>query len=161
MMYAKIQNNTPVEWPVYDFQIRSSLTNTSLPARITPEVVAPFGFEPYTEAPKPEFNSLVQDVVEAAPVNQDGTWVQQWQIIEKYSAEEKAKVLAEAEAQELEEQKAAVRAERDAKLSGSDWTQVADAPVDQTAWATYRQALRDVPSQPGFPHNIDWPVQPV
>ena len=51
-----------------------------------------------------------------------------------------------------------VRAERDALLAASDWTQVADAPVDQAAWATYRQALRDVPSQIGFPENVDWPT---
>lgn len=53
-----------------------------------------------------------------------------------------------------------VRAERDALLAASDWTQVADAPVDQAAWATYRQALRDVPSQIGFPENVDWPSEP-
>ena len=52
------------------------------------------------------------------------------------------------------------RAKRDALLTGSDWTQVADAPVDQAAWATYRQALRDVPAQAGFPENIDWPSVP-
>jgi len=53
-----------------------------------------------------------------------------------------------------------VRAERDALLAASDWTQVADAPVDQAAWATYRQALRDVPSQIGFPENVEWPSEP-
>jgi hypothetical protein len=53
-----------------------------------------------------------------------------------------------------------VRAERDALLAASDWTQVADAPVDQAAWATYRQALRDVPAQNGFPESIVWPVAP-
>ena len=55
---------------------------------------------------------------------------------------------------------AQARAHRDALLTGSDWTQVADAPVDQAAWATYRQALRDVPTQSGFPENIDWPSVP-
>ncbi len=54
----------------------------------------------------------------------------------------------------------AARAKRDALLATSDWTQVADAPVDQAAWATYRQALRDVPAQAGFPEAIDWPVAP-
>lgn len=54
---------------------------------------------------------------------------------------------------------AQVRAARDAALSASDWTQVADAPVDQQAWATYRQALRDLPSQVGFP-NVDLPLTP-
>jgi len=52
------------------------------------------------------------------------------------------------------------RSQRDALLSQSDWTQVPDAPVDQAAWADYRQALRDVPQQAGFPTEITWPVKP-
>jgi len=54
------------------------------------------------------------------------------------------------------------RKERNAKLTESDWTQVADAPVDQAAWATYRQALRDITTHANFPNlaNEDWPVEP-
>lgn len=52
------------------------------------------------------------------------------------------------------------RAKRDDLLESSDWTQVADAPVDQQAWADYRQELRDVPEQAGFPDTIDWPTKP-
>jgi hypothetical protein len=52
------------------------------------------------------------------------------------------------------------RTERNKLLSESDWTQVADAPVDKAAWATYRQALRDVPNQTGFPSEITWPDAP-
>jgi len=52
------------------------------------------------------------------------------------------------------------RTQRDALLSQSDWTQVPDAPVDQAAWAAYRQALRDVPQQAGFPTEITWPQEP-
>ena len=55
---------------------------------------------------------------------------------------------------------AEIRKERDAKLTDSDWTQVADAPVNKAAWATYRQALRDIPSQAGFPNEVTWPVEP-
>jgi hypothetical protein len=58
------------------------------------------------------------------------------------------------------EQAKAVRQQRGDKLKDSDWTQVADAPVDQAAWAVYRQALRDITSQAGFPWTIDWPVSP-
>ena len=58
------------------------------------------------------------------------------------------------------EQAKSVRATRGEKLKDSDWTQVADAPVDQAAWATYRQALRDISSQEGFPWTITWPTQP-
>jgi hypothetical protein len=53
-----------------------------------------------------------------------------------------------------------IRAERDRLLAASDWTQVADAPVDQAAWAEYRQALRDVSEQEGFPENVVWPTKP-
>jgi hypothetical protein len=58
------------------------------------------------------------------------------------------------------EQAKSVRQQRTEKLKDSDWTQVADAPVDKAAWATYRQALRDVTQQSGFPWTIDWPVAP-
>ena len=51
------------------------------------------------------------------------------------------------------------RAKRDNLLTASDWTQVADAPVDQAAWATYRSLLRDVPQQAGFPDNVTWPTE--
>jgi hypothetical protein len=49
---------------------------------------------------------------------------------------------------------------RDGELARTDWTQVADAPVDQTAWATYRQALRDLPASNVDPRKIDLPVAP-
>lgn len=53
-----------------------------------------------------------------------------------------------------------IRTERDRLLIFSDWTQVADAPVDQGAWAVYRQELRDIPQQAGFPENVIWPTTP-
>jgi hypothetical protein len=54
---------------------------------------------------------------------------------------------------------AQLRAARDRALSASDWTQVADAPVDQQAWATYRQALRDLPDAEGWP-DVELPSEP-
>jgi hypothetical protein len=66
----------------------------------------------------------------------------------------------EAKAAKDEEQAKSVRASRTEKLKDSDWTQVADSPVDQAAWATYRQALRDITAQEGFPWDIEWPEQP-
>jgi len=59
-----------------------------------------------------------------------------------------------------EKASAAVRAERDRLLAASDWTQVKDAPVDQAAWAAYRQALRDISQQSGFPETVTWPSKP-
>lgn len=77
----------------------------------------------------------------------------QWR---KFTVEEQA---------EIEAQKAKqIRTERNAKLTETDWTQVDDTPLDnvaKSAWANYRQALRDVPDQAGFPFNVNWPDLPV
>lgn len=55
-----------------------------------------------------------------------------------------------------------VRGERDQKLREADWTVLPDAPItDEQAWRDYRQALRDVPQQDGFPHDVTWPTTPI
>jgi hypothetical protein len=54
-----------------------------------------------------------------------------------------------------------VRSQRNRLLAESDWTQMPDAPVDRSAWAVYRQALREVPQQPGFPFDVVWPEAPA
>lgn len=55
----------------------------------------------------------------------------------------------------------AARATRDTFLQQSDWTQLPDVPLaTKTAWAEYRQALRDVTSQAGFPTDVLWPTPP-
>jgi len=56
---------------------------------------------------------------------------------------------------------AEVRQERNTKLAATDWTQTADVPqAVKDSYITYRQALRDVPLQSGFPWTITWPVEP-
>jgi len=58
------------------------------------------------------------------------------------------------------ERATSVRTERNNKLKDCDWTQIADSTADKTAWATYRQDLRNVTAQVGFPWTIVWPTQP-
>jgi hypothetical protein len=73
---------------------------------------------------------------------------------------EEAAYIAGADGREAER----VRTDRDAKLGLSDWIAVKSAeggtavPSD---WVTYRQALRDIPTQTGFPNEINWPTEPV
>jgi len=55
---------------------------------------------------------------------------------------------------------ASVRRQRTEKLNDCDWTQIADSTADKTAWATYRQQLRDITAQSGFPWTITWPDAP-
>jgi hypothetical protein len=62
-----------------------------------------------------------------------------------------------------EQTAATVRAQRNALLTACDWTQLSDSPLsDKTKalWATYRQELRDVPEQDGFPDEVTWPEEP-
>ena len=75
--------------------------------------------------------------------------------------------IAEAEAQahiheqhRLEIVSNLVRSERDSLLSKTDYLLLGDRQISQE-WLDYRQQLRDVPAQPGFPDNVEWPVPPT
>lgn len=55
-----------------------------------------------------------------------------------------------------------VRARRATALAATDWTQLPDVPeATRVLWQPYRQALRDVPAQAGFPFNVEWPTPPA
>lgn len=60
-----------------------------------------------------------------------------------------------------EEDARMVRSQRNLLLSSTDWTQLPDVPVTtKEAWEVYRQALRDISLQEGFPNNVVWPTEP-
>lgn len=63
-------------------------------------------------------------------------------------------------AADLEAWAADAKQKRQVLLYQSDWTQLPDAPVDKQAWAEYRQHLRDISEQSGFPTKIDWGTPP-
>lgn len=78
------------------------------------------------------------------------------------SAEEEAELDAN-QAQHESLLAAQARTKRDALLAGCDWVVIKASETQSVLtpeWAAYRQALRDVPQQPGFPTNIDWPTKP-
>ena len=81
-----------------------------------------------------------------------------------FTAEEEAQwnaEVAEWEAGANDRSAAEARAKRDRLLNQSDWTQMPDySGANKADWATYRQALRDVPAQSDFPTTINWPVEP-
>jgi len=131
-------------------EVRSLYPNTSFPSQWSVELVEELGLDPVFETPAPtvtRYQTAYKDGVEQVA----GKWVWKWSISEMDDEAKAAKDAAQA---------TAVRADRDRRLADSDWTQVADAPVNQAAWATYRQGLRDVPAQAGFPWDITWPVKP-
>lgn len=103
-------------------------------------------------AAEPAYDAKTQKLLQdAQPTVQNGQWVIGWQVLQKTSEELEAQDVAQA---------ASVRAQRNDKLKNCDWTQLVDSTADKAAWATYRQALRDITTQVGFPWTVDWPVAP-
>jgi hypothetical protein len=117
---------------------------------------------PNTSGPLDDLYDVVFEGPQAQPTRyqigfRDGVEQVNGKWYTKYSV---ADMEAEAIAVKDAEQAAAVRADRTKRLADSDWTQVEDSPVDKAVWATYRQALRDITSQAGFPWDITWPDAP-
>ena len=60
---------------------------------------------------------------------------------------------------DVEAEKVSVRNQRNSLIAATDWTQLPDVPQSiKFQWAPYRQALRDVPQQAGFPFSVVWPT---
>ena len=105
---------------------------------------------PVTEAAKPSYDDDQTVDRNSTPVLINGAWIVGWTVRDLTQAE-------------INDRADSVRAERNQKLDDSDWTQIGDSPLsasDKTAWQTYRQDLRDIPDQAGFPTTITWPTEP-
>lgn len=123
------------------------LSTTEYPRHIGDIEIDPAGMSDYALVQwvdRPSYDANRQRCKIALPIQTNGEWVTTWVLTQIPDSEEAVKV----------------RAARNEKLSACDWTQLADAPIDKAAWATYRQALRDVPAQAGSPWTITWPEQP-
>jgi len=155
---------------MYEGELRSYLKANDGPSfdQLTPEVMEAIGVDAVLEGPQATGGTVYQ-YSQASGVEQiDGKWYTKHILgpvfTDTTDAEGNVTTAADNEAAykaaKDTEQAKSVRATRGEKLKDSDWTQVADAPVDKAAWATYRQALRDVTGQEGFPWTITWPTQP-
>ena len=135
---------------VTDSEFRAMHPNTGFPQVLVEEILDAFGADPVFNGPQAQptrYQVAYRDGVEQV----NGKWYTKFAV---------ADMGDEAKAALDEQQAASIRSERSRRLAESDWTQVADSPVDKAAWATYRQALRDVPTQTGFPWDVNWPAQP-
>ena len=149
---------------MYEGELRSYLAANDGPSydQLTPEVMEAIGVDPVLEGPQATTTPPYQYSQRSGVEQIDGQWFTKYIAGPVFVDGETTAAEQEAayKAQKDTEQAKPVRESRNTKLSECDWTQVADAPVDKTVWATYRQALRDVTTQSGFPWTIDWPVAP-
>jgi len=150
-MYVLAPNQVLETYPYSIGDLRRDNRSTSFPRNPSEELLAEWDVYPVVTQPQPTFNARTERVEPVEPKLIDGVWTIRWAVLALPQEQIQA-------AQEAELENA--RAIRNAKLAASDWTQLADAPVDSAAWAVYRQALRDVTDQEGFPTDINWPVEP-
>jgi hypothetical protein len=151
-MHALIENGAVAQYPYTTGDLKRANPQTSFPSQISDASLLEYGVHRVFFATQPEVTAI-QVLEEGTPVfsTEDQRWTQTF-AVRDMSAEEVAT--------RNDAQAAQIRAERNTKLAASDWTQLADSTADKAAWATHRQALRDITAQAGFPWAIDWPVQP-
>ena len=134
----------------------------------TTEVLEALGADVVFEGPQATGGTVYQYSVYGGVQQLDGKWYTKWNLGPSFFDTEDAygNVTTAAQneaaykAQKDTEQAKSVRDDRTKRLSDSDWTQIADSTADKAAWATYRQALRDISAQSSFPWDITWPTQP-
>lgn len=149
-MYLQIRDGL-IRYPYSSRQLRQDNPQTSFPLTPGDALLADWHVYPVATTPQPQVDHT-QNVAEGTPVQIDGVWTQVWDITD---------ATPEEIAERTEAQASAIRAERNDRLAACDWTQLPDAPVDAAVWAAYRQALRDVTAQPGFPWTVTWPSTPA
>jgi hypothetical protein len=146
-MQIRIQSTGAV---VYEGEFRALFPSTSLPQQLTEALINSLGGEVVFEGAQAQptrYQTAFADGVEQVA----GKWYTKYSV-----ADMDEEAIAALDAKQAQ----SVRDERTKKLADTDWTQLTDAPVNSAAWGTYRQALRDVTAQAGFPWEVTWPTKP-
>jgi len=141
-MHVKLTNGQPSQFPYSVGQLRRDNPQTSFPKQVPDSVLAAYDVYPVRAVPAPAVDSKTHRVVQSVAPSGDG-WTQTWTVQE----------LSQTQAEDN------VRAHRNRLLSDTDWTALSDN-VMTPEMATYRQALRDITAQEGFPYSVTWPTKP-
>lgn len=165
-MEIRVRNTGQV---MFEDEFRRLHQGLGLPQILTQEVLNDWGADIVLEGPQATGGTVYQySMRQGVEQDAEGRWFTKYVLGPIFSdtTAEDGTVTTAAEheaaykAMKDAEQATNVRRTRTEKLKDCDWTQLADSPVDKAVWATYRQALRDVPTQAGFPWTVDWPEQP-
>ncbi len=156
-MQIRIQSTGQV---VYENEFRALFPNTSFTQQLSEALINELGADVVFEGPQATGGTRYQYSQPSGVEQIDGKWFTKHILGPVFTGDSAAADQVAYEAGKDADQAAAIRTQRDSKLTSTDWTQVDDAPVDKAAWATYRQALRDVPTQTGFPWEVTWPTTP-
>jgi hypothetical protein len=157
MLLVKTSNGQVEQFPYTLGDLRRDNPQTSFPKKIGDAILASYGIFHVMPETQPEHDHLVQAVVRSAEPHNNETAVDEetgktyrtgrWVI--GYTVENKPE----------DQAKDAVRSTRPRLLPDTDWQALSDNTMTP-AWASYRQALRDITDQDGFPFSVVWPTKP-
>lgn len=140
-MFVKVTNGTTTEYTIG--QLRRDHPNISFPKQIPHDMLASYDVYPYTNI-KPTYDALTQQL-EVGDFSQDsdGNWIRSHSVVNQ------DQVFAEQ----------AIRTRRNDLLTETDYLALSDNNLT-SEMSTYRQSLRDITSQDGFPYSVNWPIKP-
>jgi len=154
-MYVKVTDGEIDQFPYTLESLREDNPTTSFPKNPSSDLLESFGLYTVNPVPMPTIDERTQFIAQnSQPHLEDGQWFRGWTVTDKTADE-----ISDYDAFMGDR----MRTRRNELLEKSDWTQVPDSPLsdaDKAAWATYRQSLRDISSQEGFPNSITWPTSP-
>tara|TARA_R110000868_G_scaffold21708_6_gene90074 strand:- start:9994 stop:10497 length:504 start_codon:yes stop_codon:yes gene_type:complete len=156
---------------MYESEFRALFPNTSMPQQLSEELINEFGGDVILEGPQASGGDHYQ-YSQAAGVEQlDGKWYTKYVLGPVFTdtTDDTGNVTSAADnetaykAQKDAEQAKSVRKTRDDKLKETDWIVIKNLELNSNipgVWEVYRQALRDIPNQSGFPWTVTWPDAP-
>jgi hypothetical protein len=142
MLLVKITNGEVDQYPYTLNDLRREHSHTSFPKTVSEETLAEYGVYVVTVPAQPSYDHLVQSPVLSTVPYLD---VDNWKL--SYTVENKSQELAEKN----------IRDKRNQLLSATDWMATTDNTLSDEV-TVYRQALRDITSQTGFPYEVIWPT---
>ena len=145
--------------------------NTSFPRVWTQDTLDSLMLDAVFPTPQPDAGQYQTAVRDGVEQDARGNWIERWTIRDMFAdyTDDEGVTHTKAEQEQAYQAgldataAASARAERDRLLAETDWIVVMNAEKETpvpTEWATYRQALRDITNQQGFPHTINWPTKP-
>lgn len=155
MNYLLASNNSVLKFPYSLEELRSDNPQTSFAWEMRAGELAEWGVFAVEEENAPAFNKQIEAIELQSPSLVNGVWVQGWLVVAASAEEIERRNTAQAALQ---------RGKRNSDLFSTDYTQCLDYPGSESnraAYATFRQALRTVPEQVGFPWDVVWPLPPI
>jgi len=150
-MHVKIENDEVAQYPYSIEQFRADNPTISFPSEISNDTLAAYGVYPVSVDPIPTHDSTTQRVQKSTnPVLRNGEWVITKSVLQLTADQITSHQITAA---------TKVRAARNDLLQKTDWCALSDVTMS-AEMSAYRQALRDLPAQEGFPYTVTWPDKP-